>query len=240
MRVRLVSLSIAAAALFLGACTTTRQARSVTPSGFLGESSALLERGKSGDEALLVYRNKSTAWRSYDKIILKPVTIWKIADSTLTPEQLADYQTLVDSFNATLLEKLSRTYQLTPTAAPGTLRIEAAIVNAAQAIAPLKVAKTIAPYGGVADFLWTFATGKPAFSGEVSIEYMIRDSQSDELLAAGVDKRVGGNQLGKATFSNWGDVRNILTYWSDTMVYSLCVDRAAGPCEKPRAGILER
>jgi hypothetical protein len=102
------------------------------------------------------------------------------------------------------------------------------------------VAKLVAQYAGFADLLWTFATGKPAFAGEVSLEYMIRDSTTGTLLAAGADKRVGGNQLGAATFTNWGDVQNILTYWSDLTVYRLCVDRVEADCEKPTAGLLKR
>ncbi len=64
---------------------------------------------------------------------------------------------------------------------------------------------------------------------------MIKDSESGALLAAGADRRVGGNQFGRATFTNWGDVKNILTYWSDLTVYRLCVDRAGPDCVKPSA-----
>jgi hypothetical protein len=114
-----------------------------------------------------------------------------------------------------------------------------AVINGAQANQTLKVAKLIAPYAGVADLLWTFATGKPAFAGEVSLEYMIKDAQTGELLEAGADRRVGGNQLGKATFTSWGDVKNILTYWSDLTVYRLCVDRGDAGCQRPGAGLTQ-
>ena len=127
---------------------------------------------------------------------------------------------------------------MTDTPAAGAMRIQVAIINGEQANAPLKVAKTIAPFAGYADTLWTFATGKPAFAGEVSIEYMVRDSRSEELLAAGADRRVGGNQLGQATVSNWGDVENILVYWSDLARYRLCVNRKAKDCTKPKAGLV--
>jgi hypothetical protein len=78
---------------------------------------------------------------------------------------------------------------------------EHSVSGSSGANAALKVEKTIAPNAGYADTLWTFATGRPAFAGEVSIEYMVKDSQSPELLAAGADRRVGGTQLGKATLS---------------------------------------
>jgi len=229
----------AAAILLLTGCVTSRQARTVTPGTFLGESASLLEKGKRGEEALLVYQKRGTDWASYDKVLLEPVAMWSVKSSTLPDQDLADYQKLVDSFHLTLSDKLSKTYGLVDTPTPGALRIQTAIINGAQANSTLKVAKVIAPYAGFADILWTFVTGKPAFTGEVSLEYMVKDSESGELLAAGVDRRVGGTQLGAATFTNWGDVKNILTYWSDLTVYRLCVDRQGPGCRKPSAGLVE-
>ena len=230
---------VIAALVLLTGCVSSQQARTVTPGGFLGESASLLRKGSRGEEALLVYQKTGTRWASYDKVILDPVAIWSAQPSTLPPEQLADFQKLVDSFHLTLRSKLAKSYTIIDTPAPSAFRIKAAIVNGKQANTTMKIAKTIAPYAGFADALWNFITGKPAFTGEVTLEYMITDSLTDELLAAGADRRVGGNQLGKATLTNWGDVENILNYWSDLTVYRLCVNRAGPDCRKPRAGILE-
>jgi hypothetical protein len=229
----------AVAILMLTGCVTSRQARDVKPGGFLGNSASLLVQGEKGEETLLVYHKPGTDWRSYQNVLLDPVAMWSDKPSTLPPEQLADYQKLVDNFQVALADKLARDYRMVDAPGPRALRIQTAIVNGAQANNTLKVAKVIAPYAGFADLLWTFATGKPAFTGEVSLEYMIRDSQTDELLAAGADRRVGGNQLGASTFTTWGDVKNILTYWSDLAIYRLCVDRAAADCRKPSAGLTE-
>jgi hypothetical protein len=68
---------------------------------------------------------------------------------------------------------------------------------------------------------------------------MIRDATTNDLLAAGADRRVGGNQLGAATFTEWGDVKNILTYWSSLTAYRLCIDRRAPDCRRPSAGLVE-
>lgn len=229
---------VAAALVVLGACVSTSHARKVKPSGFLGESASLLEKGGKND-VLLVYRNKNANWTSYDQIVLDPITMWGVENATLAPDVLADYQRLVDDFHKTLKDKLSKDYRLTDAPSAGAMRIQIAIIDGKQANATLKVAKTVAPYAGTADTLWTFATGKPVFSGEVSIEYMVRDSESGDLLAAGADRRVGGNQLGKTTLKGWGDVQNILTYWSDQAVYLLCRDRKAAHCVKPKPGLLE-
>jgi hypothetical protein len=226
------------ALLVLAGCATSSHARKVTPSGFLGDSASLLEKGGE-DDVLLVYHNKKTDWATYNKIIVDPVAIWDVENSKLPSDQLADYQRLVDNFYLTLKAKLSKDNVMTDTPTAGAMRIQVAIINGGQANAPLKVAKTVAPYAGYADTVWTFATGKPAFAGEVSIEYMIKDSQSQELLVAGADRRVGGNQLGMATLTSWGDVQNILVYWSDQAVYLRCVDRKGKDCKKPKAGLVK-
>lgn len=230
---------VAAAALLLTGCVTSQQARSVKPSAFLGKSASLLEKGRKGEDALLVYRKPGTDWHSYDRIILEPVAIWGMESSTLPAAELADYQKLVDNFYLMLKEKLSKNYSLTDQPGPGVFRLQAALINGAQANKTLKVAKVIAPYAGYADVLWTFATGKPAFTGEVSLEYTIKDARTGELLGEGADRRVGGNQIGKQTLTSWGDVQSILLYWSDAAVYWLCVDRASGNCQKPNEGLLK-
>ena len=80
-------------ASLLAGCGATSQASKVTDetkaqiestgasTGFLGDYSVLREG--EDDEALLIYRNPTTAWKSYDKVKLDPVTIWRGGDSPL-------------------------------------------------------------------------------------------------------------------------------------------------------------
>jgi Protein of unknown function (DUF3313) len=229
---------VVAVLVSLAGCTTSNQAKSVTTNAFLGDSAALLKKGGKGD-ALLVYRKKDTDWKAYHAIILDPITIWGVESSTLPKDQLADFQKLVDQFNAMLKAKLSKDYTMTDTPSAGTMRIQIAIMNGQAANAPLKTAMIIAPYAGTADTIWTFATGKPVFAGEVSIEYMVKDSVSQDLLVAGADKRVGGNQIGTKSLNSWSDVQNILIYWSDEAVYRLCLDRGASNCTAPSPGLVK-
>ena len=134
---------VVAALVVLAACQTTGQAKSVKPTGFLGDSAALLQKGDKGD-ALLVYRKKGADWRSYHEILLEPITIWGAESSTLPKDQQADFQKLVDQFNAMLKEKLSKDYTITDTPSAGTLRIQIAIMDGERANETLKVAKSIA------------------------------------------------------------------------------------------------
>jgi Protein of unknown function (DUF3313) len=235
-----MSPAIQFAALLLAGCAYSYQARHVTPTSFLGSSKSLLEKGKRHDDPLLVYRRPGTSWASYDKVIVDPIEIWT-TNHSISADEWSDIQKLGNDFGRTLTEKLARSYRIVETSQPGAMRIRLAMIDARPARAAFKVAKDAAPYIGVtvADTAWTFITGKPAFGGEVSIEYMIHDSATGELLAAGADRRVGGDQIGKATFTTWGDVKNIVSLWSDFAVYRLCVDRGGHDCVKPKAGLLE-
>jgi hypothetical protein len=229
--------------LVLAGCAYSYQARHVTPTSFFGTSASLLEKRKRRDDPLLVYRRAGTDWSSYDKIILDPIEIWTTdpSDSSSSANEWADIQKLAEDFRGTLTEKLAKSYRIVDAPQRGAIRIRVAMIDAKPANAAFKVAKDVAPYTGVtvADAAWTFVTGKPAFGGEVSINYMIHDSATGELLAAGADRRVGGDQIGRATFTTWGDVQNIITLWSDFAAYRLCLDRGGKDCRKPSAGLLE-
>src|ERR1700730_4631453 len=183
-------------ALLLAGCAYSYQARDVKPTSFLGSSASLLKKGKRHDDPLLVYRRPGTVWASYDKIIVDPIEIWTTSSSS-SADEWSDIQRLSMDFHQTLIDRLRRSYRIVETSQPGAMRIRLAMIDAKPARAVFKVAKDVAPYTGVtvADTAWTFITGKPAFGGEVSVEYMIQDSATGELLAAGADRRVGGDQI---------------------------------------------
>ncbi|HTO86420.1 MAG TPA: DUF3313 domain-containing protein [Thermoanaerobaculia bacterium] len=240
---RLFAILLVVTSCLLAACATSSQARNVKPSGFLGDYRSLLQPGKPGEEELLVYRNPQADWAAYSKILLEPVTIWSDPNWKLSKDQLKDLQELVNSFGATLQHKLSADYEMVEQPGPGVMRVQVALTNGQQASTPLKVVSKGVPYGGAASFLWTFITGKPPFVGEASIEFMVKASATGDLLAAGADRRVGADtivgtdSLNKEYFNSWGDVKYSLDYWSDDVVYRLCVLRGGTNCVKPKKGL---
>jgi hypothetical protein len=222
----------------LSACAATKQARSMKEaSPFLGEYRSLLRPGK-GDEPLLIYRKEMPTQKmaAYRSILLEPVTVWDDPNDKLSGDQRADLQSLADSFYATLKEKLSKDYEMVETAGPDTMRIQVAIIHGDKSKVGLATISKIIPQVRLLNTLWSFVSGKPAFTGEVSIEFKFTDASTGELLAAGADERVGTLKLFDATaFGSWGDVKNAFTYWGDFAVYRLCVLRGGSGCEKPSA-----
>jgi Protein of unknown function (DUF3313) len=222
------------AALLTG-CGSTMQARGTQPSNYLGGYRAQLEEGPK-DGALQVYKNPSANWPSYRKILLAPVIVWDEGASKLDSQQRADLQALADSFYSLLYLRLSKDYEMTEQSTADAMRIQVAITHAEKSwMAPAFVSKVV-PQLRAADTLWTFASGKPAFAGEIAVEFKVHDAQTAELLAAGADRRVGGQQLfDREAFNSWGDVKNSLEFWTEGAAYRLCVTRGGANCVKPSA-----
>lgn len=234
IQVVLLGTLIVVAGLSTG-CSTTMQGRHAQPSSFLGEERSLLQPGLEGG-ALLAYNNPAGNWPAYQKIVLKPVTIWKGLSSKLNHQQRHELQQLAGSFEDQLHLKLSKNYQLVEHSMPETMVIEVALTDAEESwVVPAFLSKTI-PQVQPASMLWTLGSGKGPFAGEITVEFKIHDAQTGELLAAGIDRRVGGRTpIDGEILNSWGDVKNSLEFWTDAAVYRLCTLRGGAGCVEPKA-----
>jgi hypothetical protein len=228
---RLFFLALCAVAA-LSACSESRQARETrATSGFLGNSYSLLREG-TGDEALLVYRKEAVDWPSYDRIRLAPVTLWAADSSAFEDFSPADRQKLADRFYAVMQAELSKDYQLVTTPAAGVLDIQIALTDAMASNPTLDTVSTVVPQALMVSNLTGLVTGKPAFVGEAQAEAKVLDGGSGDLLAAVVDRRVGGKSI-SGSVDSWGDVEAAFQYWAQQLRYRLCTERGAGGCIPP-------
>ena len=130
----------------------------------------------------------------------------------------------------------TKDYEMVEKQGPDTMQIQIAVTHGEKSNVGLATVSKIVPQARMLDTLWSFASGKPAFTGEVSIEYKVTDAQTGELLAAGADERVGGLKLfDKTAFGSWGDVKNSFSFWGDFTVYRLCQLREGSDCVEPKA-----
>src|SRR5437773_3785863 len=58
------------------------------------------------------------------------------------------------------------------------------------------------------------ATGSYPFGGGAQAEFKLTDSTTSALLAAGVDRRIGGGSISTAAQWQWGDAENAMTAWA--------------------------
>ena len=192
MRARMVAASLTACLFGVG-CSTTKQARSVTPAesgeaAILGDYGPLLQKGE-GDEALLRYETPGVAWPDYTKAIVMPVKFEK--SEKLQSDSLEDLQKLADASYVLLVGELGQVFEIVIEPDANTLRVEAAFYGAQKKKTVLNVISGVIPIGVGLNVIAVGLRGKPLSVGELSGEMKITDASSGGLLLAGVDRRVG-------------------------------------------------
>lgn len=222
-----------AVVLVAGGCAQTTRAPVAEDSGFLGADHALLKPGRK-DQAQLVYFRPGVEWSRYRKILLDPVTGWKGRESAGRGISAHDEQMLVNYFYSVIHAALEKEgFKLVTAPEPDTLRVRVAITKAQESDVALNVISTVIPVLHAFSSLEKAATGKPSFVGEAQIEVKATDAMTGELLAAGIDHRVGGKALDATIMTSWGDVENMMRLWASHGTYNLCRLQQRGNCVPP-------
>lgn len=221
--------------MWVGGCADTYQVKGdVGKTGFLVDAYPLLQPGKEG-EANLVYLNPDARLKTYDKIMLEPVTVWlgkgaQAKDTGVVPPD--DVRALANTFYQKLSDQLAKDYTLVQESGPGVMRLSAALTDVEHGMPILDAASTVVPMARVASEAKKLATGTQGFVGEASVEVRLVDSQTGKLLGAGIDHRAGAKKLGKG-FGFWADVENIMDYWAAKIRWRLCTQRGGTDCQLP-------
>lgn len=210
----------------LPGCSTTKQAREIQPSGFLGDYSAL--RKGIANEPLLLYANPTANCRLYDRVMLDPVTLWaKSQDSSI--QQLPDQErAMLKSLGDQALRDIfvQANFKVVHSAGAGVLRVRAAITEAEKANVLLQDVSMVAPYASGAAVAYAQVKGQGLFTGDLAWEYEMTDSLSGERLAASVDKRVGLMDLRNT--GDWDFLKEAIAKWKDRAVQRLQACRQTG------------
>jgi hypothetical protein len=214
--------------LLIEGCAETQQAREVQSSGFLGTDYARLKEGTEG-QALLAYTDPNANLGKYDKIRLDPVTIWMSSKSAFEGISAEDRQRLADDLYAALHKELSQDYQLVEELGPGVMRVQVALTDAKGSAPVMDTISTVMPIGLAISQTKALVTGKPSFVGESQAEAKVTDGANGHLLAAAIDRRVGGKSI-SGTTSSWDDVHKAFEYWARQLRYRLCTESGRQGC----------
>ena len=181
-------------------------------SGFLDDYSLLREGG--ANDVHLIYRNPKADWRAYNAVMLEPVTLWRSGRRSLQPVPEEDLLRLVTDFQHAVRTHLEKDFRFVDQPGPGVMRIRLGITDARASDPVLDV--LTASHG----------TGRPhpAGSGALDpetrrflesavIEGEIRDSQTNVLLAEGVDRR----RREVPVSETWGQVDQAFDFWAERM-----------------------
>jgi Protein of unknown function (DUF3313) len=226
--VGMIILSLAAA-LQLGGCAGSYQARSVDIKESPLVNPDILVKGE-GDEALYRYAKPGVDIKQYSKILVDPVMIYK--DGEMDKDQRENYQTLANNAYVYLTEALQKDYQIVKNPEPGTMRIQWAIIDADTSKPVRNTLATIMPIGIGLSVVKLAAAGKQSGVGEITTEMKITDANTGELLGAALDRRVGGHNI-TTLWSRWNDANKALEYWAKRTAFALCGARGGATCVKP-------
>ena len=215
--------SIMALAVLFGGCAQADRAGKVETSGFISDYS-LLSPGGEG-EALLVYRNPQADFSKYRTVFVEPVTVLLSQQSSVSQEELNQ---LAGDLRAKVIWKLKEDFLVIPTPAPQAFHVELALTEAVPANVGMNVVSTLVPPAEIISAPTKLASGTRAFVGRTSIEAKITDGDTGTLLAAAVDRRMGGRTL-DGIMDSWDDVRQAFDYWADRLVQRLREWRGATP-----------
>lgn len=178
---------------------------------------ASLEPG-GGKRADMRYVNPNAEWSQYSRMIIMPVTFWGGEKETMSA---SDRQALADYFHATLVERLGAKFALVDRPGPGVMKLQIAITDAETATPVLRTVSMVVPQARALNTLKYLATGTYGFVGSAQAEAELADSVTGRVLAAAMDRRVGGGSLKTAAQWQWGDAENAMNAWAEEVATRL-------------------
>ena len=209
-------------------CAATQQSTQIERSGFLGDYS-LLSAGGAG-EAAFRYVKGDANWRGYDKIMLDQVTVWQTDQSSDIPAE--DMQRLANNLYGLMYQELEKDYAMVSEPQAGAIRVQIALTGADQSNPTLDVVSTVIPISFALSSAAQFVTGEPTFGGGSMVELKATDAATGEVLAAAIDRRVGGKDIG-GSYDSWDDVNSAFAYWGQLSRFRLCELRGGTGCVEP-------
>ena len=122
----------------------------------------------------------------------------------------------------------SKKFEVVDLPGPGVLQVIPALTDVEAATPVLRTVSMAVPQVRVVAMVPYIATGTYPFIGSAQGELVARDSVSVRVLAAAVDKRVGGGAIQTAAQWKWGDVENVMNTWAQTSVNRLVSLQSSG------------
>lgn len=203
------------AGLSLMACTSTVKApitQTEAHCGLIGPYCSRLTPGKD-EQAGLRYLKPGIDWKQYRKVIIAPVTYWGSEENQISA---TDRQNLINYFEETLREEFAKKFQLADQPGPGVMKLTVGLTDPDSATPVLRSISMIVPQARLLSSGTYLVTGKFPFVGSAQVEAKAEDSVDGQVLAAMVDKRLGGGSLVAGFQWKWGDVERAMHFWAET------------------------
>lgn len=219
----------------LTACATSQQAGGfgkAEPSGFLQDYSTLHAAENETEATLVYFTPDKTKFKAYTKVWLEPVQVWRGEQSDAKDLSKDDAHHLSQFLSSRLAEELRKDYAMVQAPGPDVMRLRVGITEAGKNTPVLDQLTAVHPGSLLLSKGKKALAGTESFVGKATIEAEVTDSQTGELLAAGVDRRGGGKYAWKS-LRRWTDVEEAYAYWAKKFRWRACVLRGEAKCELP-------
>jgi hypothetical protein len=181
-------------------------------SGFLVDYSQLKKGPEDG--VAKVYKKEGVDFKQYNKIMLDHVVFYLKDDAKnkgIDPVELAE---LSEKFHKSVIDTLGSAYPLVDKPGPDVMRVRVAITDLELPNRTLNAITTILPVGLIVSTVKKGTTGKGTAVGEISMEFEFLDSETNQRLAAGVDRRAGGKI---DSMSKLGTAEDAFKFWAQRL-----------------------
>lgn len=193
--------------------TTTSWASTPEPTGFLDGYYKNLQPGPEGGVKER-WLKPGVDFSKYNKVMLDSVVFYfanDAEDKGIDPERMKE---LADAFNKELVNALKDKYPIVTEPGPGVIRYKIALTGIKQSRPVLSGISTIVPVGLAASTAKKGATGSWAGSGATSMEILVIDPTTNDVLAAGRDKQTAGFTK---RFSKYGSADEAFKFWAQRL-----------------------
>lgn len=228
-----------ALAPWIFACTTTQAVKPELPGGkcmYLapsvcskltpGASGSMLSLSSTSDQAALRYVAPDVDWKKYSAVMVSPVLCYGGEERKISAQDaqyLANY-----AYQELVLQLTAKGFQIANEPGPGVMKLQTALEDPETAVPILRNVSMIVPQARALSTLKLLATGSYPFVGGLQGEAEVTDSQTGEVLVAGVDRRIGGGNIVTAAQWQWGDAKNVIDHWAEVNIATRLADRRAG------------
>jgi hypothetical protein len=226
----------AVCAVLLTACAHSEQAGGygkAEPSGFLKDYSKLQPAANDTEATLVYFTPDKAKFRSYTKVWLEPVQVWRGEKSDAKDLDQEDANHVSQYLWSSVDRETRKDYPMTREAGPGVMRVRIAVTEAGKGVPFLDNLTAAYPGTAVMSQGKRLIAGTNTLVGKASIELEVTDSETGELIAAAVDRRGGGKYAWKA-LNRWEDFEQASTYWAKKFRWRACTLRGDADCEMPK------
>jgi hypothetical protein len=161
-----------------------------------------------------VYFKEGVDFKAYDKVMMDHVVFYFSKDAKYRGIHSQELKEMADAFHKAMADALKDGYPLVTEPGPGVLRIRCAITDVKASRPLLNTITAVTPIGLGISTVKKGITGTHTFVGEASMEAEFLDSQTNEQIAAVIDRKAAGKAKVIKGMSKWGHAKDSFNFWA--------------------------